>query len=32
MSSEGHIHYTLYLSGPMTGIKDHNFPLFNEVA
>ena len=23
---------TLYLSGPMTGIQDHNFPLFNAVA
>ena len=28
MSSE----MTLYLSGPMTGIHEHNFPLFNEVA
>lgn len=23
---------TIYLSGPMTGIKDNNYPWFNEVA
>jgi hypothetical protein len=22
----------IYISGPMTGVKDHNFPAFNEAA